>query len=91
MPIIDGAHRTVDVIEDAVLHDARAAELGQSRGRGTAQIMNRPRNLYWIGLRFILGLLTRLVLCKSERFLPHMPFTRRRGKNENIVQRSTTF
>ena len=32
-------HRTIDVIEDAVLHDTRATELRQSRGRGTAQIM----------------------------------------------------
>ncbi len=88
MPIIDCAYRTIDVIEDAVLHDARATKLRQSRGRGTAQIMNRPRDLNRVGPRFGLGFLTRLVLRESEGFLPHMLLAHWRGKNEDGVQRS---
>ena len=88
MPIINGTYRTIDVIEEAVLHDARAAELRQSRSRGTAQIMNRPRHLYWIGPRFMLGFLARLVLRESEGFLPHMLFADWRWKNEDAVQLS---
>jgi len=68
MPIIDGAYRTIDVIEDAVLHHARAAELRQSRGHRATQVVNRPRQFNRIGARLALLLLACLVLRKAERF-----------------------
>lgn len=36
VPIVDRTDRPVDVIQDAVLHDTRAAELGEARRRRAA-------------------------------------------------------
>ncbi len=41
MPVVDRSHRAVDVVKDAVLHDARATELRQPGCDRAAQIMIR--------------------------------------------------
>mgnify|MGYP001588807223 CR=1 FL=1 len=36
VPVVDRTDRAVDVIQDAILHDTRAAELGEARRRRAA-------------------------------------------------------
>src|SRR5882672_10844165 len=85
MLVVDGAYRTIDVVEDAVLHDARAAELCQSGRDRAAEIMHGPRHLDRILRRLVAVPLPRIVLGKAQDFLRHVSATPRGREHIHLI------
>src|SRR5712691_803256 len=85
MPVVDRSHRAVDVVEDAVLHDARAAQFRQSGSYSATQIVHRPRDLYRVLSLLVPSALTGCVLRKPQRLLRDMLPGSRRREREHLV------
>jgi hypothetical protein len=70
--VVDRADRAVHAVEDAVLHDARAAELREPRGDRAAKVIHGPRHFYRV-LRWPVPVaLPRVVLGIARCFLLDM-------------------
>lgn len=67
--VVDRGDRAIDVVQDAVLDDARAAELREAGGYGAAKVVDSPRHFDRVfGAALRVGVASG-VLRKSQRLL----------------------
>lgn len=83
--VVDRRDETVYVVEDAVLDDTRAAELGKAGSDGAAEVVHGPGNFDGIfGAALRVGV-ARRVLREAERLLRDV-LAEARGKHGYLVE-----